>query len=125
MIETHQHIGVERRGDVWVVRLRNSQMLEPEMIEMSDEVVSLIEDDGCRKLVLCLGPGELGCLYSIFLAKLVTIRRHMLEAGGALRFAEATENTLSVFRACDLDTILHFVPDVEAGLVELQRISVT
>jgi hypothetical protein len=124
MIEAHRHIGVEKREDVWVIRLRNFQMLEPEMIEMSDEIVSLIEDEGCRKLVVCLGPGELGCLYSLFLAKLVTIRRHMLEAGGAMRFAEASENTLNVFRACDLDKILYFVPGVADAIAELRRISV-
>ena len=124
MTKVHQHIGVQKLTGVWVVRLQSFRMTEPEMIEMADEIVGLIEDDGCRKLVICLGPGELACLYSIFLAKLVSIRRHMLEAGGALRFAEASENTLNVFRACDLDKILHFVPTVEEGAAELQRITV-
>ncbi len=64
------------------MRMRDYRMLEADMIEMADEVVGLIEDRGCRKLVFCLGPGDVVCLYSVFLAKLVMIRRHVLEKGG-------------------------------------------
>lgn len=117
-----RHISFEKHGDVWIVRLRSFRMLEPELIEMADEVVGLIEDDGCRKLVFCLGPGDVACLYSIFLAKLVMIRRHILEKGGLLRIAQASENTRHVFRTCDLDKILMFVPEVEPAVTELAAV---
>ncbi|HEV8060473.1 MAG TPA: hypothetical protein VGP68_11395 [Gemmataceae bacterium] len=120
-----RHISVEKREDVCIVRIRDHRMLEADMIEMADEVVGLIEDRGCRKLVLCLGPGEVVCLYSVFLAKLVMIRRHVLEKGGVLRIAEANENTLNVFRACDLDKLLSFVPNVDTALAELTKIAIS
>ncbi len=120
-----RHISVEQREDVCIVRMRDYRMLEGAMIEMADEVVGLIEDQGCRKLVFCLGPDEVVCLYSVFLAKLVMIRRHVLEKGGVLRIAEATENTLNVFRACDLDKLLSFVPNVDAAVAELTKIGIS
>lgn len=119
------HISVEKHGDVSVVRMRNFRMLEPELMEMADEIVSLIEDKGCRKLIFCLGPGDVACLYSIFLAKLVMIRRHVLEKGGLIRIAQASENTKNVFRACDLDKLLTFVPDLDAAIAELGHMSVS
>jgi hypothetical protein len=119
-----QHIRVEKRGEVWIVRLRHFRMVEPELIEMADEVVGLIEDQGCRKLVICLGPGDVACLYSVFLAKLVMVRRHILARGGALRIAEASENTQNVFRSCDLDKILNFVPTVDAAVAEVEKLAV-
>ena len=120
-----RHLSCEKLGDVWIVRMRNFRMLEPELMEMADEVVSLIEDDGCRKLVFCLGPGDVACLYSIFLAKLVMIRRHILEKGGVIRIAQASENTKNVFRTCDLDKILTFVPEVEPAVTELAALQLS
>ena len=124
MATAYQHISVEKRKDVWIVRMRSFRMLEPELVEMGDEVVGLIEDRGCRKLVFCLGPGDVACLYSVFLAKLVMIRRHLLGVGGALRIAEASENTQNVFRSCDLDKILSFVPELGTAVAELEKIAV-
>jgi hypothetical protein len=122
MTPAPRHISVETRADVWIAHMRNFHMLEPELIEMADEVVSLIEDDGCRKLVFCLGPGDVACLYSIFLAKLVMIRRHLLERGGLLRISQASENTKNVFRACDLDKIFTFVPELDAAIADLAHL---
>jgi hypothetical protein len=125
MTGSFRHISAENREDVWIVRMRDFRMLEADMIEMADEVVGLIEDRGCRKLVFCLGPGEVICLYSVFLAKLVMIRRHVLEKGGVLRIAEASENTLNVFRACDLDKLISFASDVEAAMADLTKIAIS
>jgi hypothetical protein len=116
-----RHISIEKREDVSIIRMRDFRMLEPELMEMADEVVDLIEDQGCRKLVFCLGPGDVACLYSLFLAKLVMIRRHVLEKGGILKIAQASENTKNVFRACDLDKLLSFVPDVNTAIAEIAR----
>lgn len=125
MTAAPRHIKVEKRDGVFIVRLLSFRLLEPELIEMADEVVELIEDQGCRKLIFCLGPGDVACLYSIFLAKLVMMRRHILEKGGLIRIADASENTKNVFRACDLDKILTFVPDVDAALADLSHKAVS
>jgi anti-anti-sigma factor len=114
-----KHIAVERQGDVFCVRLCKHQMDEPDILEMADEVVALIDKQGCRKMVLSLGPGELDCLYSVFLAKLVMIRRHLTERGGVLKLCEASPETIGVFEACRLADYFEFVPDKATALAAL------
>ena len=63
---------VERRGDgdVFCVRLRHSHMEEPDILAFTDEILAMISEQSCSKMVISLGPGDLNCLYSVFLAKL-------------------------------------------------------
>ncbi|HLN30773.1 MAG TPA: hypothetical protein VK395_23745 [Gemmataceae bacterium] len=114
-----QHIAVERQGDVSCVRLRRRHMEEADILEMADELLSLIDGQGCRKLVIHLGPGEIECLYSVFLAKLVMIRRHLLERGGHLKLCEASPETIGVFQACHLMDYFHFMPDQASAIAAL------
>src|SRR5436309_544562 len=99
MPPSFRHIEVERRGDVFCVRLRRTELQEIDILEFADEVISLIIDQGCRKLVLHLGPGAIDCLYSVFLAKLVKIRRRLIECGGWLVLSGASPEVMSVFEA--------------------------
>jgi hypothetical protein len=91
-------------------------MNEVDILEMADEVIDLIQKRGCRKMVLSLGPGQIECLYSVFLAKLVMIRRIIVEAGGALRISDATPETVDVFQACHLKELFDFTPDQAAAI---------
>jgi hypothetical protein len=110
MDRQYRHVTVERANDVCCVRLRRHRMSETDILEMADEILSLINKDGCRKLAISLGPGQVECLYSVFLAKLVMIRRLLLEAGGHLKICEATPETIGVFEACHLKELFDFVP---------------
>ena len=76
---------------------------------------------GVRKgsLVLRLGPEPLDCLYSVFMAKLVRIRRHALEQGGALKLCDVHPHTRRVFEACHLDKYFDFAPDQETAVAAL------
>jgi hypothetical protein len=114
-----RHIQVERKKDVFCVRLSSQQMTESDILEMADEVISLIADQGCRKMALCLGPGELEVLYSVFLAKLLMIRRRLMELGGRLKLCDASPETVEVFEACHLKTHFDFVPDQAAAVAAL------
>ena len=60
------HIVVERNNDVFCVRLRRPRMNEADILDMVDELTSLINNDGCRKMSLSLGPGQLECLIASF-----------------------------------------------------------
>jgi anti-anti-sigma factor len=111
-----RHIAVDRKGDVFCVRLPQRRLTETEVHEAADEMVSLIQDKGCRKLVLSLGPKEPEFLYSVFLAKLVMLRRRLQEAGGAIKICQASENVKSVFEACRLEDLFDFVPDPAAAV---------
>jgi anti-anti-sigma factor len=119
MPSPYRHITVERQGDVCCVRFSTPQMGETDILEMADELSRLIREEGCRKMVLCLGPGELDCLYSVFLAKLVMVQRLLQEQGGRLVLSESSALTQEIFRACHLDQHFRFVPTLEAAVAEL------
>jgi anti-anti-sigma factor len=116
MKRTPHHISVEQHEDVCVVGLKNVRLDEKQIHEMADEVISLIEEDNYRKLVFRLGPGAVECLYSVFLAKLVTFQRRLRELGGTLKLSDASPEVYSVFEACKLNEHFDFAPDLASAL---------
>ncbi len=120
MENPYRHIIVERNGAVFGVRLNSMRMSEKDVLEMADELLGIVNRDGCRKMVLSLGPGQVDCLYSVFLAKLVTVRRHMAAIQGKLKIAEASPETIGVFEACQLKEFFEFVPDMTAALAHFE-----
>jgi hypothetical protein len=111
-----RHIDVERTGDVSTVRLRNQKLTEKDILEMADELLGLANQGGCRKLVLVIGPGKIECLYSLLLAKLVMLRRHLVDRQGRLKIAEASPETIGIFKSCGLDTYFEFEPDAATAV---------
>jgi anti-anti-sigma factor len=116
MPRPYRHIDVECRGDVFCVRLPRRRLNETEVNELADDLVGLIADEGCRKLALALGPKEPEFLYSVFLAKLVMVRRRLSEVGGTLKICYAGENVRGVFEACKLEEMFDFSPDFDAAV---------
>jgi hypothetical protein len=116
MDASYRHINVVRDGDVFCVRLRPHRYDETAIQELSDELSSLVIQQGCRRLALSLGPESPQCLYSVFLAKLVSLRRLLAEQGGGLKICEANDHTQSVFEACKLREHFDFVPDVPTAV---------
>ena len=88
MTRQYRLITVERKRDVFCVRLRRTRLEELEIQNLGDELLSLVNDEGCRKLALSLGPEPPDCLYSVFLAKLVALRNAMNRVGGQLDIVE-------------------------------------
>jgi len=119
MERPYRHLAVQRHGDVFCVRLTTRQMHETEIIELADELVSLVIDEGCRKMALSLGPEAPDCLYSIFLAKLVMVRRRMRECGGAMKLCDVPAQVLGIFEACRLKDHFEFVSDQNAAIAAL------
>ncbi len=62
-----------------------------------------IRASGCRHLILNLGPDEPECLYSVFLAKLISLKKRLDRDGGALALASLTPHAQSVFQAAGVD----------------------
>jgi anti-anti-sigma factor len=116
----YRHIVVDREADAFCVSLRSRKLEELEIHEMADEVHALISGEGCRKLVLSLGPGTPEFLYSVFLAKLVGIRRRLREQKGQMRVVDVTPEVMTVFEACQLDKYFEFVPDRQTGIASFQ-----
>jgi len=100
------------------VRMRKRKLDETELHEFIDEVLSLIHDEGCRKMALSLGPGSPECLYSIFLAKLFTVRKRLIEAGGKLKLCDVTPDVVGVFEAVHLQDFFDFVPDMATAVAQ-------
>jgi hypothetical protein len=112
----YRFITVEQRGDVFCARLKRTRIDETEIYQTGAELISLCESEGCRKLALSLGPQPPDCLYSVFLAKLVTIRNTLRKHGGQLVLCELSPVAYSVFEACLLHREFTFAPDYDAAV---------
>ena len=106
-----EHITFHDQDDVFFVRIKNHRLRAEDLEQLGAELNSLIEELGCRKLVLSMGPRDFECLYSVFLGKLIHLQRSLASVGGTMVVAEASENTLGVFRATGLDKHFQFFAD--------------
>jgi anti-anti-sigma factor len=106
-----QQVDYREQDGVFCVRLKSRQLHEEGLERFSAELSRLIDEGGCRKMVLNLGPGDLECLYSVFLAKLINVQRRLDAVGGVMALAEVSPNTLDVFRATGLERHFKFYPD--------------
>jgi hypothetical protein len=118
-MDKYHFITVEPRGDVFCVRLKSSRLDENEIHLLGEELTSLCDDQGCRKLALSLGPQPPDCLYSVFLAKLVSVRNALRRHGGQLVLCEVSPVAYSVFEACLLHREFTFAPDFDAAVTLL------
>jgi anti-anti-sigma factor len=116
MIRLQHYIDIERRGDVYCVRLCQTRLDEPMIHELAAELRGLVAEGACRKLALSLGPEAPQCLYSMFLAKLITLQRLLREQQGELVLCHAQPTVRRIFEACCLDQLFQFVPDFEAAV---------
>jgi len=119
MQRTYHHLDCHVQGDVFCVRIKNHRLQEDGLEELSAELARLIDEDGCRKLVLSLGPEDFECLYSVFLAKLVNLQRRLEEVGGKMALAETGPNTVDVIRATGLEKYFRFFPDQTSAMQSL------
>ena len=118
MNEPWQHIEVEQRGDVCCVRLRRFRIEEPDIPSLASELLSLGSTPGCKKIALSLGPRPPECLYSIFLAKLMTVQRRLAEHGSSLVLCEVGPEVQAIFKVCRFAEHFQFVPDFDAATTE-------
>lgn len=108
-------IEVDQIGEVFCVRLRYQRLDEMGLEELGAEMARLIDENGCRKMVLNLGPEDPLCLYSVFLAKLVNLQRRLKKNGGSLALAHLNPDTLKIFQVSGLEKFFTIFPDQEAA----------
>ena len=113
-------IDAQRRGDVWCVRLRRTRLEEPDVYALADELLALV-NNGCRQMALALGPDEPDCIYSVFLAKLMTVQRVLGERGGGLVLCQVSPVARTVFEAARLEEQFCFLPDFDAAVAHFAR----
>jgi hypothetical protein len=115
-LDRYQHVKVERHGDIFYVRLRKTRLEEAEIYQLAEELIALCTRDGCLKLALSLGPEPPHCLYSVFLAKLITVQRVLHEHGGSLLLCDVNRRTHTVFEATLLERQFTILPDFAAAV---------
>jgi anti-sigma B factor antagonist len=79
-------------------------------------LVKLVDEEKIRKLVVCLGPAEPDCLISVFLAKLISLKRRLEAMGGTLVLAQVSEHTRGVFRAAGIEPMFRFYADEQTAV---------
>ena len=114
-----KYFSLEPRGTNCVVRLipleYDEAMLEP----MGAEIARLLDEEGYRNLVLALGPNDPDCLHSVFLAKLLNLKKRLEAQGGELLLTNLSEHTRSVLQIVGLEKHFRYYDDPEAALKAL------
>jgi anti-anti-sigma factor len=119
MQRPYQHIAVEQVGPVYCVRLRQGRLDDDGVEELGAELSRLVDEEGCRKMVLNLGPQEVVCLYSLLLAKLIHLKRRLEASSGGLALANVTPYVLELFTLTGLHKFFRFYPDQAAAVQAL------
>jgi len=107
-------LDVERVGDVWIAHLKSGSLDETWIERLGQDLLNLIHRDGCRRLVLHFG--DLDCLYSTLLGKLIGLRKVLAEAGGRLKIYGVSPLVKEIFRVCKLDDYFEFAEDRTSAL---------
>jgi anti-anti-sigma factor len=109
----------EPHGRAICVRLKSTTLDEAGLEEFGAEMARLLDEQDCHRLILCLGPTDPDCLFSVFLAKLIHLKRRLENAGGTLVLAQASDNVRHIFAITGLEKYFTFHPDVATALKEL------
>jgi hypothetical protein len=118
-----RQLEVEQVGDIACLRLKQSRLGVGGLEELAADIDQFMDDTTCRSVVFSLGPEEPECLYSVFLAKLVTLQKRLQAAGGGLVLADASADVQKIFAACRLDDLFRFAPDRTAAIAALTQAS--
>ena len=119
MSSPYLHITVQRTGDVLCVSLRDHQLEDAAIRAMSDEIEDAVIGNDSRKLVLSLG--ELTCLYSLLIAKLIKLRRLMFERNGSFKICDISAEIRDVFESCQLQHYFDLSPDCDTAVKSLSQ----
>jgi STAS domain-containing protein len=120
MDRPYRYIEMDQHPPLVCVRLKQREFSDPELEDLGAEIARLVDEEGCRKLVLSLGPPEPQCLYSVFLAKLVNLQKRLENDGGILALADLNPTAQAIFEAAGLDKFFRFYPDVPAACAALK-----
>jgi anti-anti-sigma factor len=121
MAEPYRQLEVEQVADVFCVRLRHARLDIGSLDELTAEMDRLVDEQDCRKMVISLGPEEPECMYSLFLAKLVSLQKRLQMAEGSLTIAEASKDVQKIFEVCGLESLFDFKPSRTAALAALRQ----
>lgn len=120
MSAPYRQLDVEHLDHALCVHIREPKLPLNQLEELLADLDKLVAEVGGAKVVLLLGPHDPECLYSMFLAKLISVQKRLRQAGGALVLAGASEEVKEIFAACRLLELFDFKVDREAALQSLK-----
>jgi len=111
-----RYLDLERRGDVCCVRFRRGRLDEREIDDLTEELLAAGLADACGRLVVSFGgPHPPQFMYSIFLARLITLQRRLAERGRALVLCDVGPAVRAIFEACHLHGYFQVAADLAAA----------
>jgi anti-sigma B factor antagonist len=110
-----RRLEVEQIGDVTVVNFVDRKILDEQNIQIiGDQLFSLVDNDGLRKLLLNFGNVEY--LSSAALGKLITLNKKLQTAGGRLVLCNIDPQIFEVFEITRLDKFFNIQKEEQAAL---------
>ena len=101
--------------DVTVVTFSSSSVVDSAEAErMGQQLYPLVDDQGCRKIVICLA--NVKAMSSSALGVLVTFRQKVADCEGKILVCEVEDQLNAVLQACKLDTLFSFCNDQREAL---------
>jgi len=106
---------VEQIGDVTVVNFIDRKILDEQNIQIiGEQLFSLVDEEGCRKLLLNFGNVEF--LSSAALGKLITLNKKLQAAKGRLILCNIDPNIYEVFEITKLNKLFNIQKEEQAAL---------
>jgi anti-sigma B factor antagonist len=110
-----RRLEVEQIGDVTVVNFIDRKILDEQNIQViGDQLFSLVDQDGLRKLLLNFGNVEY--LSSAALGKLITLNKKLQGVGGRLVLCNIDPQIYEVFEITRLDKFFNIQKEEQAAL---------
>lgn len=117
---TPKYLQLDVRGDAVVVGVGVTLLTEDVNLEQfGHELFALVEQFGCRKLVVSLENVRM--VTSGGLGKMITVHRKMHRHQGTVIFCNLQKEVADVLETSRLITYLHVTPDVESAVQALPK----
>ena len=111
----NSHLDLREHGDVVIAEFRTRMLNDDENLEeIGKYFLSLVDDFGCRKLIVSLEG--VGLVSSFFMGKLITLHRKMRQVEGTLVVCGFNDPIAEVMRTSKLDVYLNTTKDVASAL---------
>ena len=115
MAASHRRLDLEDVGEVTVARFIDKKILDETNIQVIGNLMfALVEDDGCRKVLLDFSNVEY--LSSAALGKLIVMDKKVKAAQGQLKMCSVRPDILEVFKITRLDKLFSIFDSREQAL---------
>jgi len=110
-----ERLRIEQVGDVTVVHFLDKRILdEPTIQAIAEQLFSLVDTDGKRKLLLNFSNVEY--MSSAALGKLINLHKKLAGLKGALAMCNVIPQIFEVFAITKLDKIFKIFPNEDAAM---------